>query len=51
MVAHADALADNPNLVEVVGGYVARGGYDYDREFLFGFDVILDGLEPLLSGS
>ena len=51
MVAYADALADYPNLVEVVGGYVARVGYDYDREFLFGFDVILDGLERLLSGS
>jgi AcrR family transcriptional regulator len=51
MVAYADALADYPNLVEVVGGYVARVGYDYDSEFLFGFDVILDGLERLLSGS
>jgi AcrR family transcriptional regulator len=49
MVDYAEALADYPNLVEVVGGYVARAGYDYDREFLFGFDVILDGLEPLLS--
>ena len=45
MVAYADALADYPNLVEVVGGYVAKVGYDYDREFLFGLDVILDGLE------
>jgi AcrR family transcriptional regulator len=51
MVAYADALADYPNLVEVVGGYVARAGYDYDREFLFGLDVILDGLERFLSGS
>jgi AcrR family transcriptional regulator len=51
MVAYADALADYPNLVEVVGGYVAKVGYDYDREFLFGFDVILDGLERFLSGS
>jgi AcrR family transcriptional regulator len=51
MVAYADALADYPNLVEVVGGYVANVGYDYDREFLFGFDVILDGLERFLSGS
>jgi AcrR family transcriptional regulator len=41
-------LADYPNLVRVVGGYVARAGYDYDREFLFGLDVILDGLERLL---
>jgi Tetracyclin repressor-like, C-terminal domain len=51
MVAYADALADYPNLVEVVGGYVATAGYDYDGEFLFGFDVILDGLERLLSES
>ena len=51
MVAYADVLADYPNLVEVVGGYVAQVGYDYDHEFLFGFDVILDGLERFLSGS
>jgi AcrR family transcriptional regulator len=51
MVDYADALADYPNLVEVVGGYVAKVGYDYDREFLFGFDVILDGLERFLGES
>jgi len=51
MVAYANALADYPNLVEVVGGYVAHAGYNYDREFLFGLDVILDGLERLLSAS
>src|SRR5690242_8925571 len=51
MVAYADALADYPNLVEVVGGYVATAGYDYDREFLFGLDVILDGLERLIGES
>jgi AcrR family transcriptional regulator len=51
MVAYADALAAYPNLVEVVGGYVAQAGYDYDREFLFGLDVILNGLERLLSAS
>ena len=51
MVAYADVLADYPNLVEVVGGYVAKVGYDYDSEFLFGFDVIVDGLERLLSVS
>jgi AcrR family transcriptional regulator len=48
MVDYADALADYPHLVEVVGGYVAKAGYDYDREFLFGLDVILDALERLL---
>lgn len=51
MVAYADALADYPHLVEVVGGYVAKAGYDYNREFLFGLDVILDGLERLLGES
>ena len=49
MVDYAEALADYPNLVEVVGGHVAKVGYDYDAEFLFGLDVILDGLERLLA--
>jgi AcrR family transcriptional regulator len=48
---YAAALADYPHLVEVVGGYVARAGYDYEAEFLFGLDVILDRLEQLLRGS
>ena len=38
-------LADYPHLVEVVGGYVAESGYDYATEFVFGLDLILDGLE------
>jgi AcrR family transcriptional regulator len=41
-------LADFPNLVRVVGGHGAEVGYDYDSEFLFGLDLILDGLERLL---
>jgi len=41
-------LGDYPHLVEVVGGHVAEAGYDYATEFLFGLDVILDGLERLL---
>ena len=48
MVDYADALADYPHLVEVVGGYVATAGYDYETEFLFGLDLILDRLEQLL---
>jgi len=48
MVDYADALSDYPNLVEVVGGHVAESGYDYETEFLFGLDVILDRLEQLL---
>ena len=41
------ALAEFPHLVEVVGGYVAKAGYDYETEFLFGLDLILDGLDKL----
>ena len=51
MREYEEALAEFPHLVEVVGGYVAKAGYDYDREFLFGLDVILDGLERLLGSS
>jgi AcrR family transcriptional regulator len=40
-------LAQYPHLVEVVGGHVAESGYDYDKEFLFGLDLILEGLEGL----
>jgi AcrR family transcriptional regulator len=47
MDQYREVLADYPNLVRVVGGYVAKVGYDYDTEFLFGLDVILDGLERL----
>jgi AcrR family transcriptional regulator len=50
MHAYADVLADYPHLVEVVGGYVAKAGYDYATEFLFGLDLILDGLERLRDG-
>jgi len=47
MVDYADMLADFPHLVEVVGGHVAKAGYDYETEFLFGLDLILDGLERI----
>ena len=47
MREYAGLLADFPNLVEVVGGHVAKAGYDYATEFLFGLDLILDGLERL----
>jgi AcrR family transcriptional regulator len=50
MHAYADVLADYPHLVEVVGGHVAKAGYDYATEFLFGLDLILDGLERLRDG-
>jgi AcrR family transcriptional regulator len=44
----ADAI---PYTFELVDTYVARGGYDPTDEFLFGLDLILDGLERLLDGS
>jgi AcrR family transcriptional regulator len=47
MDAYEDVLADYPYLVEVVGGYVAKAGYDYATEFLFGLDLILEGLDRL----
>jgi AcrR family transcriptional regulator len=50
MDAYKDVLADYPHLVEVVGGYVAKSGYDYNKEFLFGLDLILDGLDRLRRG-
>jgi len=40
-------LANYPHLVEVVGGHVAKAGYDYATEFVFGLDLILDGLDRL----
>lgn len=48
MHEYRDVLSAYPNLVRVVGGHVAKVGYDYDSEFLFGLDLILDGLERLL---
>ena len=51
MDEYATALADFPHLVEVVGGYIAEAGYDYDAEFRFGLDLILDGLEKRLGST
>src|SRR3954471_6966822 len=44
MHSYQAVLADYPHLVEVVGGHVAKAGYDYAGEFRFGLDLILDGL-------
>ncbi|HYF27166.1 MAG TPA: TetR/AcrR family transcriptional regulator C-terminal domain-containing protein [Baekduia sp.] len=49
MADYAAVLDDFPNLVQVVGGHVAKVGYDYDKEFLYGLDLILEGLERLLA--
>ena len=48
MVDYEARLTDFPHLVRVVGGHVAKVGYDYDAEFLFGLDLILDALERRL---
>ena len=48
MQDYKDQLSDYPHMVEVVGGYVAEHGYDYDTEFLFGIDLILNGIESQL---
>ena len=48
MREYAAELADYPHLVEVVGGHIAENGFDYEAEFLFGLDLILDRLEQLL---
>ena len=50
MVEYQAVLADYPHLREVVGGHVAKAGYDYATEFLFGLDLILDGLDSLREG-
>jgi Tetracyclin repressor-like, C-terminal domain len=34
-----------PHLAELTTQHVLRPGYDYGREFGFGLDLILDGLE------
>src|SRR3954452_7732767 len=47
MDAYKGLLADYPHLAEVGGGHVAKVVYDYASEFLFGLDLILDGLERL----
>jgi AcrR family transcriptional regulator len=51
MQQYRAVLAGFPHLVEVVGGHVAKSGYDYDAEFRFGLDLILDGLERLRDGA
>ena len=40
-------LPEYPHIAEVVGGHVAKSGYDFADEFVFGLDLILDGLDGL----
>jgi len=52
MVEQFRHLAEQiPYSFELVDTYVARGGYDPTDEFLFGLDLILDGLERMLERS
>jgi AcrR family transcriptional regulator len=40
-----------PYSVEMVGGHIAKVGFDHTQEFEFGLDLILDGLERLRDGA
>lgn len=39
---------DYPNLVEFLEDHVMKPGYDYEDEFEYGLEVVLDGLERML---
>ena len=40
-----------PHLIEMATEYVLQPGYDYGNEYLFGLDLILDGLDRIRSRS
>ena len=40
---------DYPYLIELTTEHVLQPGYGYDREFEFGLEVVLDGIERLLA--
>jgi AcrR family transcriptional regulator len=40
--------AEYPHLTEIAVDHVLQPGYDYGNEYLFGLDLILDGLERAL---
>jgi AcrR family transcriptional regulator len=42
-------VEDFPYLVELATEHALQPGYDYDREFEFGLEVVLDGIERLLA--
>lgn len=46
MLQHS-LLNEYPHLLEMLTEHVAKGGYDYDDEFEYGLDVLLDGLERM----
>jgi AcrR family transcriptional regulator len=43
--------ADYPHLTEFTTEHVLRPGYDFGKEFAFGLDLILDGLETMVATS
>lgn len=45
---HVPQMEAHPYLVEAMGEF-ADGGYDYDAEFAYGLELILDGIERLRS--
>lgn len=47
MHAYQALLGDYSHAAEVVGGHIAKVGYDYTTEFLFGLDLILESLDKL----
>lgn len=42
------ATGEYPHLTEIATEHVLQPGYDYDDEFAFGLDLVLDGLERAL---
>jgi hypothetical protein len=48
-VAFAKASAEYPYLAELATEQVLQPGYDHGDEFEYGLDLILDGLERLLT--
>jgi AcrR family transcriptional regulator len=46
-ILHALPADQYPHLVELTTQHILQPGYDYEGEFDFGLDLILDGLEQL----
>jgi AcrR family transcriptional regulator len=44
-------VSDYPHLAELTTEHVLQPGYDYGNEFVFGLDLILDGLERARCGT
>ena len=44
-------VGEYPHLVEFTTEHVLRPGYDFGREFDFGLDLILDGLDAVAAAS